>query len=283
MRDDLPDDRRVQRGRQTVQWPFQSVSTDTEVPATPTATWIYGRPVTWEPKRSRDADQASIDDDIIPDYVRNYIRGETPESVARRKRNGGKLGERGVDIAHQHRPHQSRVADFEGFRDLGPTPSQMGESHDDDENRHILSGSREKPERGWRRFIVGWRGGVALNVLLSFLMLAVAVVGLVFGIARGLDTAGQSLLFSGSCETASTISWSLHAVISVMVVVTVVGGNYVFQVLSSPTREEVDMARSKRKWLDVGVPSFRNLAHIDARRAAMAVVILLAAALTQVM
>ncbi|KAK1828274.1 hypothetical protein QBC39DRAFT_374811 [Podospora conica] len=282
VQDSLPADRRVQRGRQTVQWPFQSVSTETEVPATPTATWAYGRPVTWQPKRSRDADQASLDEDIIPDYVRNYIRGETPESVARRKRNGGKLGERGVDIAHQHRPHQSRVADFEGFRDLGPTPSQMGSAGDYDENRHILSGSREKPERGWRRFMVGWRAGVALNVLLSGLMLVVAVVGLVFAIARGFGSGGQSVLFSGSCETASTIGWSLHAVISVMVVATVAGGNYVFQVLGSPMREEVDVAHSKREWLDIGVPSFRNLAYIDARRTAMAVVILLTAALTQV-
>lgn len=284
VRDDLPADRRVQLGRQTVQWPFQSVSTDPELPATPTATWVYDhRPVTWEPKRSRDdADQLSLgDDDLIPDYVRNYIRGETPESVARRKRNGGKLGERGVDIAHQHRPHQSRVADFEGFRELGPSPSQMGESVGDDERRFILAGGREKEVRGWRRFVVGWRGGVVVSGLLVVVMLAVAVVGLVFGVARGVDGVGQSVLFSGACETVSTVNWSLHVVISVMVVVTVVGGNYVFRILSSPTRVEVDMAHSKGERLDIGVPSFRNLAHIDARRTAMAVVILLAAALTQ--
>lgn len=285
VRDDLPADRHVQRGRQTVQWPFQSVSTDTDVPATPTAAWVYDRPVTWEPKRSRDADQVSLDDDIIPDYVRNYLRGETPESVARRKRNGGKLGERGVDIAHQHRPHQSRVADFEGFRESGPSPSQTGESLGDDEGRYILAaGAREKPERGWwRGFAVGWRAGVVVSGVLALVMLAVAVGGLVFGIARGVDGVGQSVLFSGSCETVATVDWSLHVVISVMVGVTVVGGNYVFRILGSPTREEVDVAHSKGERLDIGAPSFRNLAHIDARRTAMAVVMLLAAALTQAM
>lgn len=164
---------------------------------------------------------------------------------------------------------------------MGPSPSQMGASVGDDERRFILAGGREKEVRGWRRFVVGWRGGVVVSGLLVVVMLAVAVVGLVFGVARGVDGVGQSVLFLGACGTVSTVNWSLHVVISVMVVVTVVGGNYVFRILSSPTREEVDMAHSKGERLDIGVPSFRNLAHIDARRTAMAVVILLAAALTQ--
>jgi hypothetical protein len=38
------------------------------------------------------------------------------------------------------------------------------------------------------------------------------------------------------------------------------------QTLSSPTREEVDGAHSKFKWLSIGVPSVRNLRFIDRRR-----------------
>ncbi|KAK0643100.1 hypothetical protein B0T16DRAFT_447151 [Cercophora newfieldiana] len=223
VRDESPPQQRLYRGRQTVQWPFQSIVTDTEL-SSDTATSAYNRPVTWQPKATTDSDSNSIEQDLIPDYVRNYIRGETPETVARRKRNGGKLGERGVDVAHQHRPHQSRVADIEGFLDLNDVPSRVG----------------------------------------------------------GSGVAGKSVIFSGSCTKASAINWGLHAAISFFVVVLVAGANYVFQVLSSPTRTEVAVAHFRRRWLDIGIPSFRNLGHVGGVRVFLAVVLLVAAALTQI-
>ncbi|KAK1754819.1 hypothetical protein QBC47DRAFT_226724 [Echria macrotheca] len=276
--------RRPQRGRQTVQWPFQSVVSETEV-SSDTAASAPIRPVTWQPKRLRDVDETSIEQDLIPDYVRNYIRGETPESVARRKRNGGKLGERGVDIAHQHRPHQSRAAEFEGFRDLNGTTSRLESSNGwsgDEEQRHILSGSGEKGKRGWRRLAVGWRAGVAINALLAFIILVVGVICLTVAVSRGSVAAGQSVIFTGSCTKASAINWGLQATINVLVVVLLAGANYVFQVLSSPTRTEVAVAHFRRQWLDIGIPSFRNLAHIQSTRTALAVGILFTAAFTQI-
>ncbi|KAL8848269.1 MAG: hypothetical protein Q9221_006707 [Calogaya cf. arnoldii] len=39
------------------------------------------------------------------------------------------------------------------------------------------------------------------------------------------------------------------------------------QCLGSPTREEIDRAHAKRRWLDVGVPSVRNLRNISPKRA----------------
>ncbi|KAK3360111.1 hypothetical protein B0T25DRAFT_449554 [Lasiosphaeria hispida] len=271
------------RGRQTVQWPFQSIATETEI-SSPTAPAPFARRATWQQPKRRDADGDSIDQDLIPDYVINYIRGETPETVARRKRNNGKLGERNIDIAHQHRPHESRAADFEGFPFNNETNSRLGSSDDglDEERRHILSGSREKQERGWRKLMVGWRAGVALNVLLSFVILVAGFVCLVLAISKASLSAGKSVLFAGSCTTASNINWGLHAVINVFAVILLGGANYVFQVLSSPTRTEVAVAHFRKKWLDIGIPSFRNLAHIENSRTFLAVAILTAAALTQV-
>lgn len=203
--------------------------------------------------------------------------------MARRKRNGGKLGERGVDVAHQHRPHQSRVAEIEGFRSLDETPSRLGSSHDGDDQRRILSGCNEKPERGWRRLTAGWRAGVASNVLFAFSILVLGVVFLIYALSRGSGAAGKSIIYSGSCARASAINWGLHAAINFFVVVLLAGANYVFQVLSSPTRTEVAVAHFRRNWLDIGIPSFRNLAHIDTGRGLLVAVILTTAALTQIM
>jgi hypothetical protein len=42
--------------------------------------------------------------------------------------------------------------------------------------------------------------------------------------------------------------------------------NYTMQCLSAPTRSEVDDAHSTGKWLDIGVPSVRNLGRIARKR-----------------
>jgi hypothetical protein len=105
----------------------------------------------------------------------------------------------------------------------------------------------------------------------------------VYALSRGSGIAGKAVLFSGPCAKTSTINWGLHAAINVFVVVVVAGANYVFQVLSSPTRTEVAVAHFRRQWLDVGIPSFRNLAHVEGRRVGLAVSVLVAAAFTQIM
>jgi hypothetical protein len=268
-------------GRQTVQWPFQSVAiSETEI--TSPTTSAFARRATWEPKRRQDNDSDSIARDIIPDYVINYIRGETPETVARRKRNGGKLGERGVDIAHQHQPHQSRVADFEGFLADSRLESRTSNGSGDEE-RQFLSGSRGKSGGGWRRFTGGWRAGVALNTLLSSLIFMAGLACLLVAASKASLQAGHSTILSGSCQTVSGITWGLQAAVNIFSVVLIAGATYVFQVLSAPTSAEVAVAHQNKKWLDIGIPSFRNFAHIENARVFLAVTIFLLAATTQIM
>jgi hypothetical protein len=129
----------------------------------------------------------------------------------------------------------------------------------------------------------GWRGGITLNVVLGFLILVAGVLCLIYAAGKVSLSAGASVIFSGSCATAESIGIGLHALINVFVVVLLAGGNYTFQVLSSPTRREVDAAHAKKKWLDIGIPSVRNLAHISRSRAVLAVVVLLVAIGSQVM
>lgn len=229
-------------------------------------------------------DTDSIAQDIVPDYVINYLRGETPETVARRKRNGGKLAERGVDIRRHRANEQSRTADFEGF--LRDSSSRSGASSGDanDESRHILSSSRKNSGgRGRGRFKAGWRAGVGLNLILTLLIFVAGLVSLIAALARGAISTGESVLFSGSCSTASSINWGLHAVVNLFAVALISGANYVFQVLSSPTRTEVSWAHQKKRWLDIGIPSARNLAHIQGIRTVLVVILLLSAVATQVM
>lgn len=247
--------------------------------------------MTWAPKRMlpllHRESSSTLNADLVPDYVINYIRGETPETVARRKMNDGKLGERGVDVVTRHKVHKSKAAVFDYLDDRNSTAlpdaygdgrsssSTMRRDHggewqgDDDgdaDDSRILLGDengRERLKGAWRRpAILGWRMGVALNLLLAGLVSVVAIVSFALAMSRGSSgngTGTETVIYTGTCSTADHINWGIHAVVSVFTVVLLAGANYAFQVLSSPTRSEVDVAHSNRKWLRIGVPSVRNL------------------------
>ncbi|KAH6845132.1 hypothetical protein B0I37DRAFT_406712 [Chaetomium sp. MPI-CAGE-AT-0009] len=137
---------------------------------------------------------------------------------------------------------------------------------------------------GWRDWRDGgWRAGVALIVLVTFAVLITGFVCLVVAISRVDVEGGRSAVFEGDCGRAAAVDWGLHAVVNVFVVVLVGGANYAFQVLSSPTREEVAAVHQRGDWLDIGIPSLRNLRRIGGSRALLAVVVLATAVFTQIM
>ncbi|EAQ92466.1 hypothetical protein CHGG_00701 [Chaetomium globosum CBS 148.51] len=103
---------------------------------------------------------------------------------------------------------------------------------------------------GWRAWRGGgWRAGVAMIVLATLVILITGFVCLVVAISGVNAGAGGSAVFEGSCGSAAAVDWGLHAVVNVFVVVLVGGANYAFQVLSSPTREEVEAVHQRGGWV----------------------------------
>ncbi|KAH8671271.1 hypothetical protein BX600DRAFT_496012 [Xylariales sp. PMI_506] len=206
-------------------------------------------------------DSASTVGSIIPDYIVNYIRGETPETLAKKREERG-WGRRDVEIESIGEPPASRAAEFdEGW----------------DSTTHLAPRGfiDEKKRGGVRRSIYGWQGGVMLNAVLSFLVLLVTVVFFVILSVKSHTFSGTATIFSGSCVTTWKIDLGLRAVINVLSITLLAGGNYVFQVLSSPTRADITEAHCKMQWLDIGIPSIRNLLHISKKRSCLAIFVLL--------
>ncbi|KAI0838795.1 hypothetical protein F5Y06DRAFT_44611 [Hypoxylon sp. FL0890] len=227
---------------------------------------------TWQPRtffRPHD-DTASIDRSIVPDYVVNFIRGETPETLARKKEQR-KWGQHGVEVT----PRRDTLASH---------PIEYGHyySSSTDLTRDLNTFSSWSRKSGLRRHITGWRGGVIFNSLISFIILLVGIICLILVIAKAKLLAGESAIFLGDCATAEHINIGIHIVINVFGVALLSGANYVFQVLSSPTRSEVAVAHGSKHWLDIGIPSIRNFLHISGFRAAVAVIVLLSAVASQV-
>lgn len=58
------------------------------------------------------------------------------------------------------------------------------------------------------------------------------------------------------------IDSGLHLIVNILSTILVTGSSYCMQILSAPTRSEINRAHLRGSWLDIGVFSFRNLTHI---------------------
>jgi hypothetical protein len=134
----------------------------------------------------------------------------------------------------------------------------------------------ELPPNFWRRWwlenSIGYRYGVFLSFAFSATVLLINIILLLVSVflrsSRIGDTSSsQRILYEGSCEKAKKGNVALHFGINVLSTVILVSSSYCMQCLAAPTREEVDIAHSQERWLDIGVPGFRNLKYIGKKRA----------------
>ncbi|KAF2108210.1 hypothetical protein BDV96DRAFT_285358 [Lophiotrema nucula] len=74
-------------------------------------------------------------------------------------------------------------------------------------------------------------------------------------------------------RTLSRISVGIHLLINALSTILLAASNYTMQVLSSPTRGDLDKAHRSGKWFDIGVLSSRNLSTIPGRRLLLCIVL----------
>ena len=109
-------------------------------------------------------------------------------------------------------------------------------------------------------FGVLWCAGVAAIVLVINLIFTIWAVAK-SGVQDGLGT-----LQDGSCKRTMSLTNWIHIAINVLSTLLLGASNYSMQCLSAPTRGEVDKAHSQGIWLDIGVPSVRNLRRLSTPR-----------------
>lgn len=71
------------------------------------------------------------------------------------------------------------------------------------------------------------------------------------------------LFYEGDCEQSDRINLFLHLLLNIVSTLIIASSNFFMQVLNSPTREEVDRAHAKNRWLEIGVPSIGNIFHVS--------------------
>ena len=116
-------------------------------------------------------------------------------------------------------------------------------------------------------YLHGWRMGITYCVATAVTVFMINLILTIWAFSRyGLKKGGIGTIQEGSCETTRRLSLWLHLLINILSTLLLGASNYTMQCLSSPTREEVDRAHSQNRWLDIGVPSIRNLTRISSHR-----------------
>lgn len=113
----------------------------------------------------------------------------------------------------------------------------------------------------------------AAIVLLANVILTVIAIVISYSNHREQEFA-SAMLYQGNCSVSKSWARGLNLLINVLSTLILASSNYCMQCLSSPSREEVDNAHSRGNWLDIGVPSLKNLLYIGLKRSTLWLVLL---------
>ena len=105
--------------------------------------------------------------------------------------------------------------------------------------------------------------GVALCAITTGTVLLINVIVTVWGTATFGVHGMLVTIQDGDCSKSKKLSLWLHLAINVLSTLLLGSSNYCMQCLSSPSRAEIDSAHSQHIWLDIGVPSVRNLRRVS--------------------
>ncbi|KAB8234257.1 uncharacterized protein BDW43DRAFT_318876 [Aspergillus alliaceus] len=108
-----------------------------------------------------------------------------------------------------------------------------------------------------------WKRSLYLGSLSSIVVLLFNISFVAWAVSHHDLTNNRGVLFTGGCNKAKRLSTGIHLVINILSTLLLCASSYTMQCLCAPTRAEIDRAHQKNKWLDIGVPSMRNLLRIS--------------------
>lgn len=118
-----------------------------------------------------------------------------------------------------------------------------------------LSRLIQLPSYGWRKTAVINTCTVGFFTIINFSILIWSIT------KSGLF--GNNVFRKGECDKISFLNTFLHLLLNIAGSLIIASSNFFMQVLNSPTRAEVDRAHARKRWLEIGVPSLRNIQNVS--------------------
>jgi hypothetical protein len=114
-----------------------------------------------------------------------------------------------------------------------------------------------------------WRFIVTSGALAGIVILLINVITLAVMYGQHQTDRQSITFFTGSCDIAEKINTGAHLVLNVLSTILLAYSNFSMQCLGSPSRTEVDSAHEKHHWLNIGIPSIRNVLFVSKTKAAL--------------
>ncbi|KAE9375066.1 hypothetical protein N431DRAFT_406186 [Stipitochalara longipes BDJ] len=105
----------------------------------------------------------------------------------------------------------------------------------------------------------GWKLGSSIAASAAWIVFIINICFFTWLASRPSLKGGNGVAFEGNCKTSRALNIFIHLLINILSTCLLGASNYCMQCLNAPTREDVDKAHADGKWLDIGVPSLRNL------------------------
>ena len=116
------------------------------------------------------------------------------------------------------------------------------------------------------RNLEGYHFGVLCCAVIAAVVLIINLIFTIWAVSNSGIQDGLGTLQDGSCKRTTTLTFWIHLAVNVLSTLLLGASNYSMQYLSSPTRSEIDNAHNQGVWLDIGVPSVRNLRRLSTIR-----------------
>ena len=116
----------------------------------------------------------------------------------------------------------------------------------------------------WRNNLrKGWRRAAVINTTAVICFTLLAAIFLAWSSSRSGGGINSSLaFFDGDCTKSRSVNLWLHLLLNACSTGVMASSNFFMQVVSSPTRREIDKAHRQKIALEIGVPSLSNIFHV---------------------
>jgi hypothetical protein len=123
-----------------------------------------------------------------------------------------------------------------------------------------------KHEKNFRIWVSRRSQALVLQIALIFAVFVANVSLTAYVYSKYSSENGVGLIYNGDCSFVNKLDQWVHLLINILSTGMLSASNYYMQLQAAPTRADVDRAHKVGKWLDIGVPSIKNLAYISGWR-----------------
>ncbi|KAJ6441118.1 hypothetical protein O9K51_06913 [Purpureocillium lavendulum] len=103
-----------------------------------------------------------------------------------------------------------------------------------------------------------WKRTAAANTTTITVLWAFLLGVLIYGCVRTGSVESAFIIYHGPCSRSRTYNLLLHLLLNIISTLVLSSSSFFMQILSAPTRLELDRAHGRSSWVHIGVPSLRN-------------------------